>query len=506
MDPTSSVSGDPVRLTWCVLALLLTQLALACLGVDAQAASPRWVFMAIQVVTLFAVFRRYRQEPAPIAPIWLLLAAAVGMQWIWAATNMLATLIHSEGSFLTNLAVVFSGLYMIPCMFLIARSFDRGEPAAVALVDLALPLIVAALLCTLIFSAMPGGPAATPGSIMLIIDHADAIDFSLAVMAGLRMLGTRSLHKRFFYYAATVFLGINAIAATIYNRVELHGLPPWTGVMIGLAYVALVIVLARPVPPLLRSYRPARRMVQTVTSFAPVVLSLGVLLLAVSVSRFNYPLGMAAAGTSVVLYALRVAIIQSRHQDLQRAAQLSNQRLQQQVGRDPLTGIANRAMLIPRLQAVYAQGAPYGSTCSLLMIDVDHFKLFNDNQGHLAGDVCLTRVAHVLANHPLPPDSLVVRFGGEEFAIVLPHTPPEAAHLVAERLLDAVERLRIPHTHSETGWLTVSIGAAAQHCAEGDPTSLIEAADRALYRAKSAGRNRCEADPTAPSTPACDVS
>ncbi|SFS19673.1 diguanylate cyclase (GGDEF) domain-containing protein [Dyella sp. OK004] len=496
-----------MRFTWLALALLLAQLALACLGVDAQAASPRLIFMAIQVCALLAIGQRYQFDPSPIAPIWLLLGAAAGLQLVWAAINMLATLTGDEGGFLSNFAVVFSGLYMIPCMFLIARSFDRSEPATVVLADLAMSLIVAVLLCTLIFSVMPGGPAATPGSIMLIIDHADAIDFSLAAMAGLRMLGTRSLHKRFFYYAATVFLGINAIAAAIYNRLELHGLPPWTVLMIGLAYVALITVLERPVPRLLRRYRPARRMAQTVTSFAPVVLSLGVLLLAVSVSRFNYSLGMTAAGASVVLYALRVAFIQSRNQDIQRAAHLSNQRLQQQVGRDPLTGIANRAMLIPRLQVVCAHDVPRGTVCSLLMIDIDHFKLFNDHHGHLAGDTCLTRVSQVLAHHPLPPDSLVARFGGEEFAIVLPHTPPEAARIVAERLLDAVERLRIPHADSATGWLTVSIGTATQRCdGSADPMHLIEAADRALYQAKGAGRNRCEAAANIPHAPSLDVS
>jgi len=488
-----------VRLTWLVFALLLAQLAFACLGVDAQAWGPRWIFIAIQATTLLAIGWRYRYDPAPIAPIWFLLGAAVGMQLVWAATNMLATWVHDEGGFLSNLAVVFSGLYMIPCMFLIARSFHRDEPASVMWVDLALSLIVAALLCTLIFSVMPGGPAATPGSIMLIIRHADAIDFSLAAMTALRMLGTRSLHKRFFYYAATLFLGINAIAAAIYNRLELRGLPPWTGLLIDLAYVALTVALVRPIPALLRRYRPGLWWIQTVSSFAPVVLSLGVLLLAVSVSRFNYSLGMAGAGASVVLYALRVSFIQSRNQDLQRAARLSNQRLQQQVGRDPLTGIPNRAMLIPRLHAA----SRHGAVCSLLMVDIDHFKLFNDHQGHLAGDACLTRVAHVLANHPLPPDSLVVRFGGEEFAIVLPGTPAEAARIVAERLIDAVERMRITHTHSETGWLTVSIGTATQHLDRAtDPNQLIEAADQALYRAKNAGRNRCEAAPGIP----CGVS
>ncbi len=483
-----------MRLLLLATALFVVQALLAGLGVDAHAPAPSWLFMSVQAVTVAAVLVYRRNEPKPFTPIWLWLTAATGMQLIWAGTNVLATYVGDAGDVIGRIAVVFSGLYMLPCMYIIASSFDRREPRVVTLVDLALSALVAALLVSLIFNLMPGGPHASPTSILVIIQHADAIDFSLAAMATLRMFGTRSLHKRFFYFATATFLWINAAAAWAYNRLELSGLPPWTGPMISVAYVALIVVLARPVPLWLSRYRPGRRTVQTINAFAPVVLALGTLLLAVSVSRFDFGLGMLGAAASVVLYAMRVAFIQSRSQDMQRAAQLRNQNLQQQLGRDPLTGIANRAMLEPRLRDTLREGAPRGTSCSLLMIDIDLFKQFNDSRGHLAGDECLCRVAHVLAAQPLPRDSLVARYGGEEFAVVLPATDATAARAIAEHLIDAMERLCIPHPQSPTGYLTISIGLATARCHPStDPMELIEGADQALYRAKREGRNRCVA-------------
>lgn len=474
------------------LILFLGQIVLAVLGVDAQTRAAGGLFMAVQAVTVVAVLAHRRTEPRPFASVWLLLMAAVALQLAWASTNMLAGLVGDASDVIGRVAVVFSGLYMLPCMYIIASAFDRRGPRVVDIVDLAQSALVAGLLCDLIFSLMPGGPHASPTSILVIIQHADAIDFSLAAMATLRIAGTRSLHKRFFYFATATFLWINAMAAWAYNRLELTGLPPWTGPMISLAYVALIYVLARPVPARLSRYRPGRRTVQTVNAFAPVILALGTLLLAVSVSRFDYALGMSGAAASIVLYALRVAFIQSRSQDLQRAAQIRNQSLRQQLGRDPLTGIANRVVLEPRLRETLHEGAFRGAPCSLLMIDIDLFKQFNDSRGHLAGDECLCRVAHVLAAQPLPPDSLVARYGGEEFAVVLPHTDTAAARAIAEHLIESMERLCIPHPHSPTGYLTISIGAASVIAsANNDPMALIEGADQALYRAKREGRNRC---------------
>lgn len=166
----------------------------------------------------------------------------------------------------------------------------------------------------------------------------------------------------------------------------------------------------------------------------------------------------------------------------------SNRFLAQQSATDPLTGVANRRALMQALANALAHPPP--RPLLLLMIDVDHFKAFNDRYGHPAGDRCLQQVATALADELRAGDCLA-RYGGEEFAILCTPSREEDAGKLAQRLLDAVRRLEIPHLGPHAGpRVTVSIGGACARpdhdCAE----TFIEAADRQLYWAKQAGRDR----------------
>ena len=128
----------------------------------------------------------------------------------------------------------------------------------------------------------------------------------------------------------------------------------------------------------------------------------------------------------------------------------------------------------------------------VFLIDVDHFKDYNDHYGHGAGDECLCRVASCLARSVARSGDLVARYGGEEFVVLLPDTGGEAARLIAERMCSGARELKIPHAHSSAAaFLTISVGyATADPPGEGTPQQLMEAADRALYQSKAAGRNR----------------
>jgi diguanylate cyclase (GGDEF)-like protein/PAS domain S-box-containing protein len=171
--------------------------------------------------------------------------------------------------------------------------------------------------------------------------------------------------------------------------------------------------------------------------------------------------------------------------------------LEQLATRDGLTGLANRRCFDDTLQAEWTRAMRARQPLSLLMVDVDHFKAYNDTHGHLGGDECLKRVAEAVASE-MRANDLVARYGGEEFAVILPNQSLKGAAIVAERIRRRVERLQLPGgaATSKDGAIpmrpvTVSIGAATALVSnEHTAGELVAIADAALYRAKHLGRNR----------------
>ncbi len=189
---------------------------------------------------------------------------------------------------------------------------------------------------------------------------------------------------------------------------------------------------------------------------------------------------------------LRTAHLAARAQELdglvaERTSELAeaNDRLRDLAERDGLTGVANRRRFDETLSLAFERARLLGEALSLLLIDVDHFKRFNDTHGHLAGDQQLRRVATILAAHG-GPGVLVARYGGEEFAVIAREHDAQAAPRLAEILRRAIE--------TELSGTTVSIGVSTLHLARHASTAaLIDDADQALYRAKHDGRNRVAA-------------
>ncbi|WP_048435617.1 GGDEF domain-containing protein [Methylobacterium platani] len=171
------------------------------------------------------------------------------------------------------------------------------------------------------------------------------------------------------------------------------------------------------------------------------------------------------------------------------AAEAARRRYQDLSGTDALTGLPNRRLLDERIQDWLAEERPL----ALLMIDVDHFKLFNDTLGHPEGDACLRRVAAVLSGFASDPGILAARFGGEEFTVVLRDAGSLEPTRFAAALVRAVEELGLPHPgrRDGTGVVTVSVGIALRAAgARVTRDDLFEQADRALYQSKRRGRNR----------------
>ncbi len=185
-----------------------------------------------------------------------------------------------------------------------------------------------------------------------------------------------------------------------------------------------------------------------------------------------------------------VAVVETlRDMTAQKQAQDELQRL---ATRDGLTGVANRRSFDDTLKMEWRRASRESRTLSLLMVDVDFFKPYNDTYGHQGGDECLRQVAEAMTGVVKRASDAVARYGGEEFSILMPATEPEGALIVAERIRAAVEALRLPHSGSKVAdHVTVSVGVASMHVGnEGLPAGLVAAADAALYRAKHEGRNR----------------
>lgn len=174
----------------------------------------------------------------------------------------------------------------------------------------------------------------------------------------------------------------------------------------------------------------------------------------------------------------------------------SNRELTELSSLDPLTGLNNRGSFDAIVTQQWISALREGKPLSLIFMDVDFFKKYNDNYGHQAGDECLKLVAKAARGCVRRADDLCARYGGEEFVVLLPHVNIEDAVALAERIRAAVSSLNIRHEDSTVApHVTVSLGVAGMIPApEGGYTWLIEAADRALYRAKTGGRNRVERD------------
>ncbi|HTI17696.1 MAG TPA: sensor domain-containing diguanylate cyclase [Trinickia sp.] len=158
---------------------------------------------------------------------------------------------------------------------------------------------------------------------------------------------------------------------------------------------------------------------------------------------------------------------------------------------DSLTGLANRRTLDEMLEREWRLALRKHRPLSILFVDLDHFKAFNDRYGHQAGDDVLIAVGRCLAEHARRPGDVVARYGGEEFVVVLPETESAGALSLAENLRNAIAQLAIEHAGSDQGKVTVSIGVASWQGKVADSvTSVVKAADEALYQAKAIGRNR----------------
>jgi diguanylate cyclase (GGDEF)-like protein len=203
-------------------------------------------------------------------------------------------------------------------------------------------------------------------------------------------------------------------------------------------------------------------------------------------------------------FALFVGLMMLASSRFARGLEQANRALERLSTQDGLTGLFNRRYLDDYLQREALREAREHACLSLILLDIDHFKAFNDTYGHQAGDECLKAVARVIGQAARRPADLAARYGGEEFAVVLPGTDMAGALALAEGLRRAVQDLGLPHAGSPVaGSVTVSLGVASLvPRRQGTPHDILALADQALYQAKNQGRNQVRNAQPLPDAPA----
>ncbi|WP_295473388.1 diguanylate cyclase [uncultured Pseudomonas sp.] len=211
--------------------------------------------------------------------------------------------------------------------------------------------------------------------------------------------------------------------------------------------------------------------------------------------------GLALGAVDFIGKPVQPAIVTARVKTHLRL-KMAMDRLNRLAQTDGLTGLANRRLLDEAIEREWSRARRNQGAFSLLLLDIDYFKRYNDRYGHLQGDECLIAVAHALKGCVHRSTDLVARYGGEEFVILLPDTGAEGARQMAQEVVETVQGLERVHEASEYGRVTVSVGAASLEAGVNCPArstppvppepivvALLAQADRALYQAKDGGRN-----------------
>jgi len=453
-------------------------LALVLLPGHAQAVSFSFLIGAPLFAAL-ACLRRMHRSDARVG--WF--ALAVGML-LWAggmALNMYQEIGLGTPDATPGASMLFYVLYGVPLTF--AMAHPRHEPWYLILIDGALALLLGYMFFvhTFSFATLSDAPEPGLGSLRMMFDIENLF---IAVFALVRYLASEDAPRRVFFRALTLYAWLYMAMAFYINHFATdasYGGP--SDLLIDLPFLLLAVMALRDDPE--RGDATRRRLALAVRAGSPLILPAALLVVSAVMVKAHPYLAVVGFALATLGSGLRGVVMQVRGMERQ-------DQLDVLTRVDALTGVANRRAFDQALQAEWSRARRSGQGMALLMVDIDHFKAFNDRFGHPLGDACLRAVATALSGCATRGTDVVARYGGEEFAVVVSGTTRDGALALAETMRLAVERLRLATTDpvGSVG-ATISIGVA--HVAlitSVDPGALLAATDAALYDAKRAGRNR----------------
>ena len=453
-------------------------LALVLLPGHAQAVSFSFLIGAPVLAALACLWRMLHSE-ARVG--WLALSAGM---LLWAggmALNMYQEIGLGTPDATPGVSMLLYVLYGVPLTF--AMAHPRYEPWYLVVIDGALALLLGYLFFvhTFSFATMSDAPEQGINSLRLMFDIENLF---IAAFALVRYLASEDASRRIFFRAlaafAWVYMGVAAYINHVATEASYGGL---ADLIIDLPFLLLACLALRRDDAVAMDTR--RRLALAVRAGSPLILPAALLVVSALMVEAHPHLAVVGFALATLGSGLRGVVMQVRAMERQ-------DQLDVLTRVDALTGVANRRAFDQALQAEWSRARRSGQGMALLMVDIDHFKEFNDRFGHPLGDACLRAVATALSGCATRGSDVVARYGGEEFAVVVSGTTRDGALALAETMRLAVEQLRLA-TADPTGSVGVTISIGVAHVAQiasADPAALLAATDAALYDAKRAGRNR----------------
>ena len=485
---------------WLGILTLLLALHAGILAMPALRLAGSDVFILLSALLAGAacLWRARRLPGTNVRLQWYLASAGIAL---WAGGQVIYTYIDIRRipqTVALNSDLLFF-LYGVPFLLAICSVLDQPRLRSLLVTDTVQVLIVAWLVQWELFPSSHGVAAISTAHVYSAYNVENLL---LAGAAALRLFTGARGAKLQFYRVTFSFMAIYAAVALPMNYLnEFYHLPTgtfldlfWDIPFLFLAWMAVSLPLLQEQPSRLVTTRTQRIILHSM----PVLITAVVLVMGTILVQYNYHAGLLAVLIGLGSYSLRNSLLEMRYLETQRKLTQSEAALQRAMERfqalsyiDPLTSVANRRRFEEMLHIEWSRTMRRGEPLTLLMMDLDHFKLLNDSYGHLRGDDCLRIAAQTLGAHLKRAGELLARYGGEEFAAILPDVPADSAFPFAESLRIAVANLRIENARSPNGGcLTISIGVATCYpTPDSSAEALLAAADLALYGAKQAGRN-----------------
>ena len=457
----------------------------------ALAVKASYVFMvAAPVLAGVATLWRGTKERSAARVGWFALALALATWALGAFGNLWQEMVLGRLDEMYRDSILAFNLAVVPVTFLLASDWNGAGRRLAPVIDAVLALTLGYAYFIFTWSLLTARGVPDEAGVRTMLWLMDAQNGVVAAGALIRWAAAADAKERELFRALAAYT-VGYLVVAFVNNHFIAANPdfgPQTSSIVT-AVFALVAGFALLTPAPEPARRRSGRFVRAVHSASPLFLAGTLLIVALFLIRVDYPLGAAAILIAVLGYGLRSTATQVRHIERE-------DRLQAIAWTDALTGVANRRFFDQALTGAWRRSLRATSSLSVLMIDIDHFKLLNDRYGHPAGDACLREVAHALRQALVRPGDVLARYGGEEFIALLQEADMAGALVVAERLRAAVQALAIENLGSPLGVVTVSVGSASASVVlttDNLATSLVDAADKALYEAKCAGRNQVRA-------------